>query len=288
MRDDVPAQERTRAEDRLDALIAATSDVVYRMSADWSEMHPLDGRGLIASNEGPIRDWLERNIPADEHPRVKSAIAEAIAAKTPFDLEHRVRGPEGNETWTHSRAVPLLDEQGGIVEWFGLARDITDRKRAEAALRESEQRFRSVFEQSTGGIAQVDLEGRFLLVNDRYCEIVGRSREALYSLRMQDLTHPDDVGGNVSLFAEVAKGQRSDFTIEKRYLRPDGSTVWVQNAVSGIRGPDGTVRTITAVVADITDLREARRTRGRSPRNGSSRSMRLAWAGGSTTRRPEP
>lgn len=247
----------TLAEARLDALVSVTSDVVYRMSADWSEMQPLDGRNLVASNAAPMRDWMERNLPADEHPRVRAAIAEAISSKAVFELEHRVVGPEGSQTWTHSRAVPLFDERGDIVEWIGLARDITASKRAEEALRESEQRFRSVFEQSTGGIAQVDLQGRFVLVNDRYCEIVGRSREELLALRMQDLTHPEDVTHNVSLFGEAVAGRIPGFTIEKRYLRPDGSTVWVQNAVSGTRGPDGRVRYITAIVADISDLRAA-------------------------------
>lgn len=221
-------------------------------------MQPLIGTGRVASSDAPIRDWMQRNIPADEHARVTAAIAGAVAAKAVFELEHRVIRHGGGEAWTHSRAVPVFDERGEIFEWFGVARDITETRRAEEALRESEQRFRSVFEQSMGGIAQVDLAGRFVLVNDRYCEIVGRSREELLTLRMQDLTHPDDVPRNVSLFGEAVQGRRPAFTIEKRYLRPDGSTVWVQNAVSANSGPDGRVRYITAVVADITDLRDAR------------------------------
>lgn len=267
------------AEDRLNALVAATSDVVYRMSADWSEMQPLDGRGLVASNDSPIHDWMQKNIPADEHSRVKAAITDAVAAKAVFELEHRVVGPGGTETWTHSRAVPVFNDQGDIVEWFGVARDITERKHAEEALRESEQRFRSVFEQSTGGIAQVDLNGRFVLVNDRYCEIVGRSRKELLTLRMQDLTHPDDIAPNINLFAEVAKGLRPSFTIEKRYLRPDGSNVWVQNAVSATRGPDGQVRYITAAVADITDLRTARENQAAlaAQRQLALDAARLGW-----------
>lgn len=246
------------AQKRLEALTAATSDVVYRMSADWSEMQPLDGRGLVASNDAPVRDWMERNLPADEHARVRAAIARAIADKDLFELEHRVLRPEDADGWTYSRAVPVLDEDGDIIEWFGLARDITEAKRAQATLQESEQRFRAVFEQSTGGIAQVDLDGRYVLVNDRYCAIVGRSREELLTLKMQDLTHPEDLDVNLSLFAELVHGHRSSVTIEKRYLRPDGSEVWAQNSVSAVRGSNGDVRFITAMVADISDLRGAK------------------------------
>jgi len=251
------AAERALAQARLDALTSATSDVVYRMSADWSEMQPLDGRGLVAGNDAPMRDWMRKNLPAAEHARVQAAIAEAMANRRVFELEHRVIRPDGTEGWTHSRAVPVLDDAGRVMEWVGVARDITAARRAQEALEESEQRFRALFEQSTGGIAQVDLEGRFVLVNDRYCEIVGRTREELLTLRMQDLTHPDDIPGNMASFVELAQGRRPSFTIEKRYLRPDGSDVWVQNAVSAVRGPDGRVRYITAMVADITALRRA-------------------------------
>ncbi|MDQ3228348.1 MAG: PAS domain-containing protein, partial [Pseudomonadota bacterium] len=105
-------EARTRAEARLEALATATSDIVFRMSADWSEMQPLDGRGLTASNVAPIRGWMEQNIPPDEHLRVQAAIADAIATKGVFELEHRVVGPGGSETWTCSRAVPILDNEG--------------------------------------------------------------------------------------------------------------------------------------------------------------------------------
>jgi PAS domain S-box-containing protein len=257
---DAPRRERTAptsTQARLDALIAATSDVVYRMSADWSELQPLDGHGLVASNDAPIRDWLERNIPPDEHARIRAAIAQAIAGKSVFELEHRVIGPTGEDTWTHSRAAPILGPDGEIVEWFGFARDITQAKRTQAALRESEQRFRSVFEQSTGGIVQADLYGRLVLVNDRFCEIVGRSRAQLLGMGVKDLTHPDDAARSAALLSDIVAGRCHASTIEKRYCRPDGTVVWVQNAVSATRGADGRVRFVTAMVTDVTHMKAA-------------------------------
>ncbi len=241
---------------RLAALTAATQDVVCRMSADWSAMQPLGARGADAA--APVRDWMARTLPAGEHARVAAAIAEAVARRTEVVLEHLYLRRDGGEGRAFSRAVPILDDAGHTVEWLVVTRDVTETRRAQEAWRESEQRFRAVFEQSTGGIAQVDLEGRFVLVNDRYCGIVGRSRDELLAMRMQDLTHPDDAPANLALFGELARGLRPGFTIEKRYLRPDGSTVWVQNAVSAIRDPDGRVQYVTAMVADITALRLAR------------------------------
>jgi two-component system, cell cycle sensor histidine kinase and response regulator CckA len=148
---------------------------------------------------------------------------------------------------------PIKDSDGRIVGASKIARDITERKQAEEALRESQDRFAAIFNQSTGGIAQTDLTGRFVLVNDRYCEIVSRSREELLNLRMQDITHPEDLRVNVEQFRALAEGRGPSFIIEKRYLGPDGSSVWAHNDVAAIRDAEGNVRYIVASVSDITD-----------------------------------
>jgi PAS domain S-box-containing protein len=127
---------------------------------------------------------------------------------------------------------------------------------ADEAIRASEGQFRAVFNQTISGIAQTDLTGRFVLVNDRYCQIVGRSREELLKLRMQDITHPEDLSANVKKFRALARGTGENFVIEKRYLRPDASTVWVHNDVSAIRDCEENVRHIVAVVTDITQRKK--------------------------------
>ena len=119
------------SEERLRALVNASSDVVYRMSPDWKYMGELDGKGFISDTQNPRKDWLSEYIPAEEQPRVLKAIAEAIQAKSLFSLEHRVKRTDGAIGWTLSRAIPLLDDQGEIVEWFGAASDITARREAE-------------------------------------------------------------------------------------------------------------------------------------------------------------
>jgi hypothetical protein len=99
-------------ESRFRALAAASGGVFYQMSADWSEMQSLDGRGLIASNDAPIRDWLQRNIPESEHAAVRKRIAHCIEHKAVFELDHRVYRPHREIGWVHSRAVPVLDDAG--------------------------------------------------------------------------------------------------------------------------------------------------------------------------------
>ena len=124
------------------ALATASSEVAYRMSADWSTMLPLDGRDLVASSDASLAgwEWLDQNIPTDEHPRVRQAISETVARPALFQLEHRVRRPDGSVGWTLSRAVPVLDANGTVTAWFGTASDITVRRNAQETLRASDAR----------------------------------------------------------------------------------------------------------------------------------------------------
>ena len=124
------------SEQRYRALVTASSFAVYRMNPDWSEMLHLEGHGFVADTDNPSRNWLESYIHPDDQPAVMAATGRAIASKSMFELEHRVRRLDGTLGWTHSRAVPTLDAEGDIVEWFGAASDVTDRKLAEASLQE--------------------------------------------------------------------------------------------------------------------------------------------------------
>ena len=128
------------SEKRFRALVSASSQVLYRMSPDWSEMRQLHSEGFLANTEKPNPNWLHEYIHPDDQGHVTEVIGEAIRSKGVFELEHRVLRADGSLGWTLSRAIPVMDENGGIVEWFGAAADITDRKRAEDELREERER----------------------------------------------------------------------------------------------------------------------------------------------------
>jgi CheY-like chemotaxis protein len=125
------ARAHKEGHERLRALIDASWDVVYRMSPDWTQMRALDGRGFIADTSGPGTTWLDEYIHPDDQAQVLDAIHTAIRNKAVFELEHRVRRADGTLAWTLSRAVPLVGEEGEIIEWVGAAVDITERKRSE-------------------------------------------------------------------------------------------------------------------------------------------------------------
>ena len=124
-------QALRESEERLRSLVTVTSDVLYRMSADWTEMLVLTGSGFLADTKRPNPDWFAQYIPVEDQARVSSAISEAISKKDVFQLEHRVIQADGTVGWTFSHAIPVLDENGEVVEWFGSAGDITERKRRE-------------------------------------------------------------------------------------------------------------------------------------------------------------
>jgi len=129
-------EELRESEERLRALVNASSYVVYRVSPDWSTMRQLDGRGVISGTESSTRDWLQEYVHPEDRAIVQEAIQNAIQTKGPFELEHRVQRADGSVGWTLSRAVPRLDESGEIIEWFGAASDLTLRKQAEEDYRQ--------------------------------------------------------------------------------------------------------------------------------------------------------
>ncbi|MHB0999239.1 MAG: SpoIIE family protein phosphatase [Armatimonadota bacterium] len=127
--------ELRESEERYRALINASSQVLYRMNPDWSEMTQLKGSGFLADTEKPNRSWLQEYIHPDDQDMVLEAIREVVRTGSVFELEHRVLRADGTLGWTFSRAVPVRNAAGKIVEWFGSASDITERKEAEQELR---------------------------------------------------------------------------------------------------------------------------------------------------------
>lgn len=203
--------------------------------------------------------WLDAVHPEDRE-RAGRVFVDANEKRLPFNGDYRLRRHDGDYRWVIDAGHPRLGPNGEFLGYVGSVLDITERKhREEAALRQSEEQFRALFNQTTGGIAQTDVTGRFTLVNDRYCDIVGRSREELLTLRMRDITHPDDLLANAAQFHALAQGGPS-FVVEKRYLRPDGSMVWVHTDVAAVRDSHGRVSHVVVAVADITDRKRNEET----------------------------
>jgi PAS domain S-box-containing protein len=139
-----------------------------------------------------------------------------------------------------------------------VSRDISDRKRANEALEGSEKRFRTVYERAPVGIALVDPEsGRFLRVNPKFCEILGRGEEELLDLDFQRVTHPDDLADSLSKRADLTDGRSAQFELEKRYLRPDGGEVWAYVSVAPMWREQEPQKVYLVMAQDITKPKRA-------------------------------
>src|SRR4051812_4891191 len=142
-----------------------------------------------------------------------------------------------------------------------------DRRRAEDALRETEERFRGTFENAGVGIADCDVQGRFLRVNRKLCEIVGYTREELLQKTWQDITHSDDLAASLEQFLPLLRGEQPGYSLENRYVREDGSLVWIDQAVSLRRDAAGAPAYVIAVLQDISERKrleeELRKTHAR-------------------------
>ncbi len=131
-----------------------------------------------------------------------------------------------------------------------------ERREALAQVEESEQRLGAILSQVAVGIVQTALDGRLLSVNQRFCEIVGRTREEIIGLCTHDLSHPDDVAATSSIAARISAGER-DLITETRYVRPDGSHVWVNSTLAVVYDRQARPSYTVAVVQDVTDRKRA-------------------------------
>jgi PAS domain S-box-containing protein len=382
--------ERRRSEDalrksaeRFRALIRASSDAVYRISPDWKDMHRLIGRDFTPATQSIGERWLKERVPPDDRQRVASTVSEAVRSKSAFNLEHRVLRADGSPGWIQSRAVPVLDANGEIIEWLGTVGDITERKQAEKkliesenwyrtlfksmvsgfmlleivqddrgapvdlvileankgfeaatglkvadivgkrltrvlpgiekdsadwigtygkvaltgealqfehgsellggfyfvtafqaapnqccvtfqditerrnaelALRQSEEQFRAIFDMASIGIAQANPKtGQWIRVNQKMCEITGYSPEEMVALRVLEITHPEDRERDREVFHDVVNNRAKACRLEKRYIRKDGSIVWVNVNLTVVRDAAGNPLRTLATIEDISE-----------------------------------
>ncbi len=150
----------------------------------------------------------------------------------------------------------IRDSEGEVIGLIGVARDITERKRAEAVLKESEEKFRTLFESAPIGMALHDARGRYVQTNQVYQRMLGFNNEELRQLSVRRITHPDDVEEGQRFFEEFREGKREQYQREKRYMHKDGHLVWAHASASAIRNNKGELIYIISMVEDITERKQ--------------------------------
>ena len=200
--------------------------------------------------------FLARMHP-DDRAAADEAAARAERTGEAFDLEYRLQRADGDWIWIHDRSVLERDEREQPKAWTGVLLDISERKRLEAALRESEEQFRRAFADAPIGLVLATPEDVCLDANAAYCNLVGLPREQLVGRSFATVTHPDDVATETALMARLRSGEHDGYQCEKRYVRPSGEVVTALVSVSAIRDESGALRYAIGQSQDITAQRAA-------------------------------
>ncbi|GAL83126.1 hypothetical protein MYP_352 [Sporocytophaga myxococcoides] len=179
----------------------------------------------------------------------------SISTGQPFQMTFPMKGKEGNYKHFLTRVVPIKNKKGEIENWFGTNTDITQEIMAQKTLEElaySQRQFKSTFEQAAVGMAHVAENGKFILLNQKYCELMGYSLDELINLSFEDITYPDDINADLELFQKLKAKDIPNYKIEKRYIKKNGEIFWGKLTRSIVWNEKGNFEYAVAIVDDIT------------------------------------
>ena len=179
-------------------------------------------------------------------------LTEALA-RGRVELEGWLTREDGSRFWAHTVITPHRDAAGALLGFTKITHDITERRTAELALRESEERFRNAFEHSGIGMAIVGLDGRWLRVNRALCTIVGYQGPELLAKTFQDITHPEDLDADLGHVRDLLAGRMGSYQMDKRYFHAHGHIVWVRLTVSLVHDSAGAPAHFVSQLQDITE-----------------------------------
>jgi len=223
---------------QIEKLFGYTAEEIKRLGADFAAqlIHPDDRE--------KARRHFER-FAAEQNGEV-------------LDFEYRFKLKTGEWRWVRSYdTVFRRDQKGRATEIIGVAMDVTESKRAEAALRESEERYRAMFEQANVGIVQLTINGHLLAPNPGFCKFIGYGEREARRLTVRDITHPEDYRREAELMRELIAGEIPDFSIEKRFLCKSGNIVWGNMTATLVRDSSGEPFCALSVVEDISERKAA-------------------------------
>jgi len=253
--------ERKKAEE---ALRESEATLGAFINAPADSVLLLDSRGVIldlnkiaAERLGKSRDDListlaDGSLSEDIAKRRRSIISQIFETSRPVRFED-----ERDGIWYDTVAHPITDKDGAVSRIAIIARDITERKEAENAMRESEERFRLAFENANTGVCLVDLEGNLTRVNTKMSDIFGYTKEELERMTVNDIAYPEDIDKSPEFIQKTLQGEINRGTFEKRYFHKKGHVVTCEVSSSLVRDAEGTPLYFISHVHDITERKQA-------------------------------
>src|SRR4051812_21464155 len=258
------AEQQLRERERqLESLMGHLPGLAYRALADehWTALFA--SKGVEDLTGYPADEFTSRRLNyadlmlPEDLPATREAVFTALRERRMYEAEHRIRHKDGSVRWIWARGHGVFAPDGSLRFIEGLNLDMTRQKQAEQELRESEERFRGTFENAAVGIVHSDSAGRFLRVNEKFCAIVGYSREELLHKTLQDIIHPDELKAHVEHYeSSFARNAPPAFGVERRFLRKDGTTVWVEAYASFQHDASGRPVYVIGAVQDISERKK--------------------------------
>jgi PAS domain S-box-containing protein len=253
-------QQRERFEVTLasigDAVI--TTDVEGRISYLNAVAENMTGWHLTEVQGRPLLDAFHI-INEETRTVAENPIAKVLTSGEVVGLANHTAliSRNGVEVSIEDSAAPIRSPQGNVVGAVMVFHDVSRRRKAERALRASEERLRAVFSQAALGIAVAGLDGHFLEANAKVSSILGYSIEELRERTFLELTHPDDVAETEVQVRRLLDGEIKSYELEKRYLRKDGRSIWSNTTVTLLRKETGEAEQLIGIIQDITDRKQS-------------------------------
>ena len=236
-------------------MIHAEDGEVLQINAAWVEL-----TGYTHQDIPTTQAWAQQAYGDRAASILEKVITKKYALESRWEEgEFTITTRDGSQRIWQFSSAPLGLMPDGRRAAISMAVDITERKQAEALLQESEERYHSIYEQAAVGLANATLDGNFLNVNPRFCEMLGYSRKELLTKTAWEITHPDDRPKMLPAVQRLFAGEVPYFFQEKRYLRKDGSCFWSSTGLSLVRDASGKPKHALVVIRDITQRKEAER-----------------------------
>jgi PAS domain S-box-containing protein len=257
---DITARKKTEqalqeSEQQFRALITAR-DAVFRMSADWHALRELTGQEFLVDTQFPTESWLEKYIPPHAQRPFMAAVQDTVNNnKMLFQLEHEVIRADGSLGWASSRAIPIIDDAGRITEWFGATTDITDRKRWERALVQSEFFYKQTLESVPGMVFTARAEGYCYYFSKPWTDFTGLSLSENTGLGWINAIHPEHRARVFEAWRTAVKGD-APYELEYPIRHHDGHSEWFRVIARPIRDANGKIERWLGIALNVNQLKE--------------------------------